>query len=239
MQFTNPSPPIATADATFTTNYSDFSGHGLTALDRSGGSNFFYYTRLGGVLSGNGGVVGPMEVPFSTITNAQLHVANYTNRITLALRMNFRADSGGGAYFQTGQPGPPGTSDRAMVDWDDSGGAMKFFWDFGCCQTNRFTATFPVGATNAWLNYFFLHEGTNSSIWVDGTNYASSVVSIPPGLLGNAANPGKYTAPATGVLRWMNGNHETNYYVKRFLLWDYALPEADIQAWNQRMTYLP
>lgn len=223
------------ADSSTTTNYNDYSGHGLKFYDNStGNTNYKYFTRYGGVLSGktDAGTTG-MDVADSTLTNAMLHVFGYSNRCTVAIRIQYRTGNNG--WVQSGQAGSPGTANNIFAQI--ASGGTTIFFDFGGGLNPRISNTKPSDFDNNFVNVFFTHGGTNSTIWMNGTNWFSGRVTDQ--ITNNAANPGNYTTPATATLRFMGSNTSTNYYVKRILCWDYDLPQSDIEWWNSYMSYLP
>jgi len=220
----------AAADGSTTTNYNDYSGHRLQFYDNSAGNtNYKYFTRFGGVLSGQGPGTTGMDVADPTLTNAMLHVLGYSNRCTIAIRIQYRTGNNG--WVQTGQCGPPGTCNNIFIQMNGT----TIFFDFGA--NGRISKAKPADFDNNLVNVFFTHGGTNSSIWMNGTNWHSGLVTDQ--ITNNAATPGSYTQPPTGTLRCQGSNISTNYYVKRILWWDYELPQGDIEHWNRYMAYLP
>lgn len=217
-------------DQQVASNWHDFSGHGLLFTNINQGTNAKYFTRFGGVLSGlTTSSVDFMDVLDSHLTNAMLHVLGYSNRCTIATRIQYRTGNNG--WIHTGQCGPPGTCNNIFIQMNGT----TIFFDFGA--NGRISKTKPSDFDNNLVNVFFTRGGTNSSIWMDGTNWHSGLVTDQ--ITNNAANPGNYTAPPTASFRVMGNNGTTNYYIKRILWWDYELPQHDIEHWNRYMSYLP
>ena len=223
MQFLN----AGFADGALTTNYADFSGHGIGFRDRASGTeagntNFQFFTRLGGVLAGNGGITGCMFADLGGMTNVQRFVfSGWTNRGTVAFRIYHRAGQDYTSIVQTGWNGP--TTKFALFQVLNG----QWYFDWGSDAPYRIQKPMPVGATNAWINMFYVHEGTNSTIYVDGTNWFSQLVSAP------------LAVPPSGMFQVMGNNYSTQYLAKRIMLFDYALPPADVDRWNREFKRLP
>lgn len=219
----------------------DYSGHGFTFVDASGlpNTNCQYFTRLTGCISSMG-----VSVPGGVIGNAansntyhvqmlsgpgserQVNRGKHTNQCTLAVRINYR--TGNGQVIQTGTIAGPVAYGYAQIL------TGTLYWDWGEGTSFRVSKALPADFTDNWVNVFFTRGRTNQDIWMQGpSGPLTNFVSGRGTGLGNSgtANSGDFSMFGTGAA--------TNWYVKRYIIWDYELPPADLAAWSKRMSDLP
>ena len=228
------------ADRTVITNQLvDYSGHGFTWGDTSTSkTNVQYLTRLGGCISSffGGSVLGltstiPASNDCQTIMFAgpgsehQVLKGTQTNQMTIAIRINYR--TGSGAIAKTG-------NQAGRYAYAQFFGSV--FWDFGDGD-NRISKTIPTDMAGNWVNVFFTRSKTNQDIWMQGptgtlTNWHTG---LKTGLIASGANG----SGSPGVFEIFSMGGLTNWYIKRYVFWDYELPPSEMETWSRRMTELP
>lgn len=228
------------ADRTLVTNLMvDFSGHGFTFQD-STPTNTQYLTRFGGCISSGfaGNTIGlfcsntfsndaQTRMVTGPVGDTPFPNGKHTNQMTVAVRFNYRTGNGAVALL-----GNLGTGyGYAQL----SGGTL--FWDFGDGANIRLSKTQPGDMAGNWVNMFFTRSRTNQDVWMSGpdgvlTNWQSGLKTglLRSGLNGNGGS---------GIMQLFSMGGLTNWYIKRYLIWDHELQRYDMEKWDRKMRELP